>query len=168
MRKLALMALLPLLLISCKRDADVFTGDYTYKTSGVVELTNDSGSVSDLKLSDKVGSMSIKRLDKNSTDSVLVIKNELNGGVKVLRARSFGDSLSFKPYSTSFTVTLPGSLTSRTTYTAEINVTRSEAMIYDDRIVITEQYSGSVSSENATDRYTLTGKDIITVATKND
>ena len=89
------VSLAVLFFYSCQKEGvKSFLGDYSYKTSGVVNV--DSNGVSyTFKLPDKIGHISIVELNK---DSVLIIKNEMMGEVQTLQAKVDGDSIFINSY----------------------------------------------------------------------
>ena len=81
--------------------AGYIEGTYSYKTSGVVSITNGS-STTDASLDNLMGTLDIKRLNG---DSILLIFNELNGDMVSVAAQVKGDSILMPPYQKVFSIT---------------------------------------------------------------
>ena len=63
---------------ACNRDRQALTGDYSYKLSGEVELTDEDGAVT-YRLIHRNGQMNILR-DKSDKDRYIITMNEMTGG----------------------------------------------------------------------------------------
>lgn len=86
------------LLTSCHRQQKDFLGDYSYKISGEVTITDEDGVVT-YRLVNKSGQMNILP-DKtaSSSDRVIVTMNEMAGGCYSIPARVSEDAIVFEPY----------------------------------------------------------------------
>lgn len=93
MRKTSITCFLFLLLLcaGCNRDRHSLTGDYSYKLSGEVVLTDADGGVS-YRLIHRNGQMHILQ-DKSQKSSYIITMNEMNGGCYTIPAKLQGDSL---------------------------------------------------------------------------
>lgn len=98
MRKIVAVCFMALLLAvtSCQRGVEPFLGDYSYKLSGEVALTDADGHVS-YRLIHRNGQMNILE-DRNAGDRLLITMNEMNGGCYTMSATVKGDSLLLEPY----------------------------------------------------------------------
>lgn len=161
MKKWINIAAVLLLLCSCSKNADLFDGDYSYKTSGSVSVTLGTSGMIDVPLSSEIGTMTIERLYKERDDSVLIIKNKFSGGVTIMKAASAGDSLVLAPYYKSFDM-----LVGTTRYAVSVKVT-GVGYLYNKSLVINEVYDGSLTTDNVPAGI-LHGDDIITVGQRND
>ena len=86
-----LLILAATLLASCNGDKLSFTGDYSYKLSGEVKLTDSDGETT-YRLLHRNGQMNIMR-DKSDKNRYLITMNEMNGGCYTMGARLDGDNL---------------------------------------------------------------------------
>lgn len=161
MKKLFGIAFFSLLLCSCSKNADLFGGDYSYKTSGSVSVTLGTSGKMDIHLSNEIGTMTIERLYKDRDDSVLIIKNKFSGGVTVMKAASLGDSLVLVPYYKSFDL-----LIGSNNYAVNVKVT-GIGHLYNESLVFKEVYDGSLTADNIP-AGVINGNDIITVGQRND
>ena len=137
-----------LALASCqKKNAPLFRGDYSFKTSGSVTLNEinveDEPASFTVNLPNEIGQLEIKDLD-NGKDSVLVVMNTMGGEVVVTHAfckdneiflRDFkkntllftGDSLTLKMYE-------DNTLILNMTYKGEAETNERSFKIYGDDI----------------------------------
>lgn len=168
MRKANLVIALSLLLAcsSCQKEGiGLFKGDYSFKTSGTVTLTElvtdtlapDSYKIS---LANEVGQLEISTLDK-AADSVLVIMNTMGGSVLVTSAYCDGHNIVFKDFKRN---ALLLSLQSDITLNCDVNV-HATGKMYDDNIVIDMIYDGRAETDSL--NYSVYGDDIRLVATRN-
>lgn len=138
------------------QDVKLFTGEYTYKTSGNVDITLNGNSFTHT-LNNSIGQMDIVDLKQN--DSVLIVKNEMSGSVQTLRAQVREDSLFLEPYSKELSVTLNGETT-----IFDIQIS-GNGVIYDkNTIIINEVYDGEAQGSVTG---SLNGESIKTVAKRN-
>ena len=86
-----IIGILLLTLFSCQRGLKQFTGDYSYKLSGEVQLTDADGTVS-YRLIHRNGQMNILR-DKSRKSAYIVTMNEMNGSCYTMNAELNGDHL---------------------------------------------------------------------------
>ena len=79
-------------------------GTYSYKTSGVVTISdNDNNKSYDVSLDNIIGTLDVKRLPKG--DSVLLAFNEFNGDAVTIRACVKGDSILMPMYQKVYSLT---------------------------------------------------------------
>ena len=88
---IGILGILLLTLPSCQRGLKQFTGDYSYKLSGEVQLTNADGTVS-YRLLHRNGQMNILK-DKSVKGRYLITMNEMNGGCYTMNAELNGNHL---------------------------------------------------------------------------
>lgn len=84
------------LFVSCQREVKPFLGDYSYKLSGEVAITDTNGNVS-YHLIHRNGQMNILE-DKTSSSAVLITMNEMNGACYTISATVKNDSLILEPH----------------------------------------------------------------------
>lgn len=148
------------LLFACQNGASLFSGNYSYKTSGNTSVKlNDTNNPIAIKM-DEIGQMDIKALNKNHNDSIIIIKNKLGGDINILTAFAKGDSFWIRPYNIEYDLTI-----SSTTYKAEV-VVNGIGEMYDDIIVLTETYNG-VITKNDEIKGNISSDAITTVAKSN-
>ncbi|MBQ3734674.1 MAG: hypothetical protein II859_12025 [Bacteroidales bacterium] len=86
-----LLILATLFLTACNGDKFSFTGDYSYKLSGEVKLTDTDGETT-FRLIHRNGQMNILR-DKSDKNRYVITMNEMNGGCYTMSARLDDDNL---------------------------------------------------------------------------
>ena len=86
-----LLILATLFLTACNGDKFSITGDYSYKLSGEVKLTDSEGETT-FRLIHRNGQMNILR-DKSDKHRYVITMNEMNGGCYTMSARLDGDNL---------------------------------------------------------------------------
>ena len=154
------VSLAVLFFYSCQKEGvKSFLGDYSYKTSGVVNV--DSNGVSyTFKLPDKIGHISIVELSK---DSVLIIKNEMMGEVQTLPAKVVGDSIFIS--SCVKQMSLPKSDTGHFAGNdLTVRIFNGRGRIFDkNTVTYVEDYQGA--NEDTT--LTMRGENILTVLERN-
>ena len=155
-----------LALASCqKKNAPLFRGDYSFKTSGSV--TAKRANVSDpamfnITLDNEIGQLQIANLDRK-TDSVVVVMNYLNGEVIVTHAYCEGRETS--PSRTSNAVPCRVSIDGNIGVLCEVNVEAKGTMYEDNTLILDQTYEGEAAVGSL--KYILYGDDIHTVATRN-
>lgn len=157
-KKTVIFAAALLCLCSCNK-AKVFTGDYSYKTSGTLTISRSDTTEIPYELK-QIGQLSVIDLKSSDKDSVLLVFNELTGGVTTVHAKVDGDSLRIVPYTKTISVT-SGLLQSAN---CEINVS-GRGVRYDDIIMLDEVYDGEITSDTTTAK--IHGSHIATVANRN-
>ena len=154
-----------LALASCqKKNAPLFRGDYSFKTSGSV--TAKRANVSDpamfnITLDNEIGQLQIANLDRK-TDSVVVVMNYLNGEVIVTHAYCEGRNITFKDFKRSaLRVSIDGNIG----VLCEVNVETKGTMYEDNTLILDQTYEGEAAVGSL--KYILYGDNIHTVATRN-
>lgn len=152
---LIMIALLPAL-SACRNDADLFKGDYSYKTSGTVYIT-DGSTQQTYQLSNEIGQLRIVGL--SSADSVLIIKSALSGSVETMRAKVTNDSIFIAPYQKSLSIVMTNSVDGD----YDITVDGCGVMYDDNTIILTQNYYN-----DQTNQIQISGENIITFAQRNE
>ncbi len=141
-------------------------GTYSYKTSGIVTLSENSSSF-DASLDNIVGTLDVKRLPKG--DSILLVFNELNNDVVTVRAEVKGDSIFFSPYQKVYSITTTSTnlLQVSTTTTSKYLVTLfGYGVIMDNSLIFYQRIlSGKVLQTGK--NQSIRSNNIKTVAKKN-
>ena len=88
---IGIIGILLLTLPSCQRGLKQFTGDYSYKLSGEVKLTDSDGETT-YRLLHRNGQMNILR-DKSDSHRYIITMNEMNGGCYTMNATLDGENL---------------------------------------------------------------------------
>lgn len=88
---IGIIATVLLLLASCDNSKRSFTGDYSYKLSGEIKLTDTDGETS-YRLLHRNGQMNILR-DKSDRHRYIITMNEMNGGCYTMNAKLDGENL---------------------------------------------------------------------------
>jgi len=149
---------------SCQRSINSLTGDYSYKLSGEVAVTNEDGETSYLMVN-KRGQMNILR-NKSASDQVTITMNESAGGAYSFTATVKGDSLLMDPYQFSTNI-LTGDNVSPfqdgTSLVFRIDAT-GKGVRNDNIILVEECWTGQQSSGNSR----LVGSKMLLLAEKND
>lgn len=146
-----------LCLCSCNK-AKVFTGDYSYKTSGTLTISRSDTTEIPYDLN-RIGQLSVIDLKSSDKDSVLLVFNELTGGVTTVRAKVDGDSLRIVPYTKNISVAI-----GLQSADCEIEVS-GRGVRYDDIIMLDETYNGEAKNDTVTIK--IHGNHISTVANRN-
>ncbi len=134
-KNILLTIIFVLTLGGCKKDADLFRGDYSYKTSGTVYVEY-NGSRITYNLDNQIGQLRIVK--QNNTDSILLIKNPLNGEVETLRAKAVDDSIFIAPYEKELSFFLNDSINGN----YDIIVSGCGAIYDKNTIILSENYYG--------------------------
>lgn len=154
-----LLGILALAFTSCQNDAKIFAGSYSYKTSGKVILTTGTTEVP-YQLTNKIGQLKVIDFKSTNNDSVLLVMNEMGGGVTTIRAKVVKDSIFITPYTRSTFLLLGDSIQGDFT----INVT-GKGVMYNKFIIWNEVYEGRL--DNDTIETMIHGDNILTVAERN-
>lgn len=155
------------ILASCDREVKQFTGDYSYKLSGEVAITDDEGDVS-YHLIHKTGQMNILR-DKNSDNenAVIVTMNEMNGSAYTIHATISDNAIVFNPYefNTNILTTEGTSVLGQNNNSLVYRISATgQGYLNDDILVIDEEWSGVQSGNHAV---TLSGPQMTILAERN-
>lgn len=143
---------------ACSNDARLLSGDYSYKTSGTLTISRSDTTEIPYDLN-RIGQLSVIDLKSSDNDSVLLVFNELTGGVTTVRAKVDGDSLQIVPYTKNISVVI-----GLQSADCEIEV-NGRGVRYDDIIMLDETYNGEAKTDTITIK--IHGNHISTVANRN-
>ena len=166
MKKTIIFGLFALLTLSAcqKSGANLFRGDYSFKTSGSItaqRLFASEPAEFDITLNNEIGQLQIASLDKKK-DSLIVVMNYMNDEVIVTHAYCKGQNIIFKDFKRS---SLKISFDCNIDVLCEVNV-KANGMMYDDNTLILNMTYNGVAGVGLL-KYKLYGDDIKTVATRN-
>ena len=150
---------------SCqKKNAPLFRGDYSFKTSGSVtldEIDPEDEPVSyTVSLPNEIGQLEISDLD-NGKDSVLVVMNTMGGEVVVTHAFCDGNEIYLKDFTKNTLLFTGDSITLKN----EVRVQASGQMYEDNTIILNMIYDGE--AETAERSFTIHGDNIRMAAIRN-
>ena len=133
---------------SCQRGFRSLLGDYSYKISGDVTVTDDDGNVTHLMVN-KRGQMHILK-DHLSDGRVTITLNESSGGAYYCSALVKGDSLIVDPHSFSTNIVTSENINLfQGSNSLVFNITASGRGVRNgDIILIEEQWSGTQASND--------------------
>lgn len=157
---------------SChKSGVNLFSGDYSFKTSGeisikaqaVIDSINiDIPAEFNANLSNEIGQLNISVSDKESNEVVVVI-NYLNGDVVVTTGTCDGNHIELDAFRRN---TLPASINTSLTISSTYITVGGSGQMYDDNMIVFDmKYKGTVKIGSVT--YNLTDKNIKMVAYRN-
>ena len=151
--------------ISCQRGVRSILGDYSYKISGEVTITDEDGEVTHLMVN-KRGQMNILR-DYLSDGRVTITLNESTGGAYYCSALIKGDSLIVDPHTFSTNILTSDNINPlQENGSLVFSIVASGKGIHNGGIImIEEQWSGTQSSNDA---QRLEGRKMLLLAEKND
>ena len=166
-RNLLFFALSVLLLCaSCDREGRRLTGDYSYKLSGEVVLTDADGQTTH-HLVHRNGQMNIRK-DKSQKAIYIITMNEMAGGAYTMKAEVHGDSLRIDPYSFSSNILSTTDLPSIGQDDAPSLVYQITAfgggILNEDILIIREAWTGHQSGNSAVK---VNGPEMTIIAEKN-
>lgn len=154
-----------MVLAACqKKNAPLFRGDYSFKTSGSVTAKRanvPNPTEFNITLDNEIGQLQIANLDRK-TDSVVVVMNYLNGEVIVTHAYCEGRNITLKDFKRN---TLKASIEGNTSVQCKMNVEAKGTMYEDNTLILDLTYKGEAIVGSL--KYILHGDDIHTVATRN-
>ena len=168
-KQFVLLALLSLLGFSAcqKKNAPLFRGDYSFKTSGTVTLkeimppgSTEPGDELTVSLLNEIGQLEISALD-GGKDSVIVVMNTMGGEVVVTRALCSGNEIFLRDFKKNTLLFAGDSITLRN----ELNVSASGRMYEDNTLIINMIYNGEAESNERSFR--IHGEDIRLAAIRN-
>ena len=157
----ALMAL-----ASCqKKNAPLFRGDYSFKTSGSVtldEINNEDEPASyTVSLPNEIGQLEISDLG-NGKDSVLVVMNTMGGEVVVTHAYCQDNEIFLRDFTKNTLLFTGDSLTLKN----DLHVKASGKMYEENTLILNMTYQGEAESNER--NFKIYGDDIRMAATRND
>ena len=167
MKKTIIIAVLALLaLTACqKKNAPLFRGDYSFKTSGSVTLDEidpqDEPVSYTVSLPNEIGQLEINALG-NEKDSVIVVMNTMGGEVIVTHAFCDGNEIYLKDFTKNTLLFTGDSITLKN----EVRVQASGQMYEDKTIVINMIYDGEAETDERS--FTIHGDNIRMAATRNN
>jgi len=152
-----------LMLASCKKGSDLFAGSYSYKTTGNLYAINvhiDTFNVDNLLVESKkeIGQL---RINKINSDSLMLTLSPLTGDNRYVYGKVSGDSIYLSPRTITKGLRLNGQL-----YYAQLQVT-GKGRLYDNQLVLTENYIGNLGSINQSLSGTLMSNEVLTLAERN-
>ena len=166
MKKPIIIAILALLaLTACqKKNAPLFRGDYSFKTSGSVTLDeiDPEGEPASytVSLPNEIGQLEISDLD-NGKDSVLVVMNTMGGEVVVTHAFCDGNEIFLKDFTKNTLLFTGDSITLKN----EVRVQASGQMYEDNTIILNMIYDGEAETNERS--FTIHGDNIRMAAIRN-
>ena len=155
-----------LALASCqKKNAPLFRGDYSFKTSGSVTLdeivTNgEEGDSFTVSLPNEIGQLEISALD-NGKDSVLVVMNTMGGEVVVTHAFCKDNEIFLRDYKKNTLLFTGDSLTLKN----DLRVKASGQMYEDNTLIINMIYDGEAETNER--NFKIHGDNIRMAAIRN-
>ncbi len=156
----ALMAL-----ASCqKKNAPLFRGDYSFKTSGSVTLEEinpeDEPASFTVSLPNEIGQLEISALDKGK-DSVLVVMNTMGGEVVVTHAFCKDNEIFLRDFKKNTLLFTGDSITLKN----ELRVKASGQMYEDNTLILNMTYEGEAETNERS--FKIYGDDIRMAAIRN-
>ena len=155
-----------LALASCqKKNAPLFRGDYSFKTSGSVTLneinTEDEPASFTVNLPNEIGQLEIKDLD-NGKDSVLVVMNTMGGEVVVTHACCKDNEIFLCDFKKNTLLFTGDSITLKN----ELRVKASGQMYEDNTLILNMTYEGEAETNER--NFKIYGDDIRMAAIRNN
>ena len=152
-------------LASCqKKNAPLFRGDYSFKTSGSVTLneinTEDEPASFTVSLPNEIGQLEISALD-NGKDSVLVVMNTMGGEVVVTHALCQDNKIFLRDFKKNTLLFTGDSLTLKN----ELRVQASGQMYEDNTLILNMTYEGEAETNERS--FKIYGDDIRMAAIRN-
>ena len=153
-------------LASCqKKNAPLFRGDYSFKTSGSVTLEEivpqgETGETFTVGLPNEIGQLEISALD-NGKDSVLVVMNTMGGEVVVTHAFCKDNEIFLKDFMKNTLLFTGDSLTLKN----DLRVKASGQMYEDNTLILNMIYEGEAESNERS--FKIYGDDIRMAAIRN-
>ena len=166
MKKALLVLCCLLALTSCqKKNAPLFRGDYSFKTSGSVVLDEivDDGETGDsftVSLPNEIGQLEISALD-NGKDSVLVVMNTMGGEVVVTHAFCKDNEIFLRDFKKNTLLFTGDSLTLKN----DLRVHATGQMYEDNTLILNMVYEGEAETNERS--FKVYGDDIRMAAIRN-
>ena len=154
-----------IVLASCqKKNAPLFRGDYSFKTSGSVTLdeinAEDEPSTYTVSLPNEIGQLEISDLG-NGRDSVLVVMNTMGGEVVVTHAYCKDNEIFLKDFKKNTLLFTGDSLTLKN----DLRVKASGQMYEDNTLILNMIYEGEAETNERS--FKVYGDDIRMAAIRN-
>ena len=167
---LCCIIVMAVLCTACDRDRQAITGDYSYKLSGEVVLTNAEGEAT-YRLIHRNGQMNILR-DKSGKDRYIITMNEMTGGCYTMNAELRGDSLVIAPHSFNTNILSTNSIPD---IDIDLNQDEEATLVYrisaegsgtvnGNILILREVWNGTQSGNSAV---TISGPEMTIIAEKN-
>ena len=152
-------------LASCqKKNAPLFRGDYSFKTSGSVTLdeinTEDEPASYTVSLPNEIGQLEISALD-NGKDSVLVVMNTMGGEVVVAHALCKDNEIFLRDFKKNTLLFTGDTITLKN----EVRVHATGQMYEDNTLILNMTYDGEAATNNRD--FKIHGEDIRMAAIRN-
>ena len=169
MKKPIIIAVLALLaLASCqKKNAPLFRGDYSFKTSGNVtldEIVPEGDTIEPVSfvvnLPNEIGQLEISDLD-NGKDSVLVVMNTMGGEVVVTHAFCKDNEIFLRDFTKNALLFTGDSITLKN----EVHVQASGQMYEDNTLILNMTYDGEAETNER--NFTIHGDNVRMAAIRN-
>lgn len=166
----SLLVVIVIFLGACDRDRQALTGDYSYKLSGEVALTDADGTVT-YRLIHRNGQMNILR-DKSDKDRYIITMNEMTGGCYTMNATLHGDSLLIDSHSFNTNILSTSSIPD---LDIDLNQDEEASIVYrisaagsgtinGNILILREVWDGTQSGNSAV---TISGPEMTIIAEKN-
>ena len=156
-----------LVVISCRRGANGYVGDFSYKLSGEVEIINSDGT-SEFHLIHKNGQLNIYK--ERGKNELLLTFNEMNGPCYTVVADFANDSIALRPYTfstnilSSSGIPLPNSGNEISLVYTIMSRGGTGVLKGEELLLIDEFWDGHLSGDSST---TINGASIKTTAERN-
>ena len=155
-----------LALASCqKKNAPLFRGDYSFKTSGSVTLNEinaeDEPASFTVNLPNEIGQLEISTLD-NGKDSVLVVMNTMGGEVVVTHALCQDNKIFLRDFKKNTLLLTGDSITLKN----DLRVHASGQMYEDNTLILNMTYEGEAETNER--NFKIYGDDIRMAAIRNN
>ena len=148
-----------------KKNAPLFRGDYSFKTSGSVVLDEivtdgETGDKFTVSLPNEIGQLEISDLD-NGKDSVLVVMNTMGGEVIVTRALCQDNKIFLRDFTKNTLLFTGDSITLKN----EVRVQATGQMYENNTLIINMIYDGEAETNER--NFRIHGDDIRMAAMRN-
>ena len=165
MKKVLLVLCCLLALTSCqKKNAPLFRGDYSFKTSGSVTLdeinTEDEPASYTVSLPNEIGQLEISALG-NDKDSVVVVMNTMGGEIVVTHAFCKDNEIFLKDFKKNTLLFTGDSISLKN----DLRVHASGQMYEDNTLILNMIYEGEAESNERS--FKIFGDDIRMAAIRN-
>ena len=165
MKKTLLIICCLMALAACqKKNAPLFRGDYSFKTSGNVTLNeiaaDDEPASYTVSLPNEIGQLEIKDLD-NGKDSVLVVMNTMGGEVVVTHAFCKDNEIFLRDFKKNTLLFTGDSITLKN----DLRVKASGQMYENNTLILNMIYEGEAETNDRS--FKVYGDDIRMAATRN-
>ena len=148
-----------------KKNAPLFRGDYSFKTSGSVTLNEidaeDEPASFTVSLPNEIGQLEISALD-NGKDSVLVVMNTMGGEVVVTHAFCKDNEIFLRDFKKNTLLFTGDSITLKN----ELRVKASGQMYEDNTLILNMTYEGEAETNER--NFKIYGDDIRMAAIRNN